>query len=52
MPFSAKDTARYREDVQAEGRSLEAKEREELLKVCSVKDFIQPAEFEQFSTDM
>ncbi|KAH6648495.1 Decaprenyl diphosphate synthase-like protein [Truncatella angustata] len=32
MPFSAKDTARYREDVQTDGRSLKAKEREDLLK--------------------
>lgn len=33
MPFSAKDTAIYREDVQADGKALRAKDREELLKV-------------------
>ncbi|KAK9771372.1 putative ditrans,polycis-polyprenyl diphosphate synthase [(2E,6E)-farnesyldiphosphate specific] [Seiridium cardinale] len=32
MPFSAKDTARYREDVSTGGQSLKAKEREQLLK--------------------
>lgn len=37
MPFSAKDTAKYREDVQKDGKLLKPKEREELLKVrCAV----------------
>lgn len=34
MPFSAKDTAKYREDVQKGGKLFKAEEREELLKVC------------------
>jgi 1,6-anhydro-N-acetylmuramate kinase len=33
MPFSAQDTAKYREDVRSDGKSLQAAEREQLLKV-------------------
>ncbi|KAF2994127.1 hypothetical protein E8E14_002646 [Neopestalotiopsis sp. 37M] len=32
MPFSAQDTAKYREDVRSDGKSLQAAEREQLLK--------------------
>ncbi|KAI0176660.1 Decaprenyl diphosphate synthase-like protein [Pestalotiopsis sp. NC0098] len=32
MPFNSSDTAKYRDDVRSDGKSLKAKEREQLLK--------------------
>jgi hypothetical protein len=42
MPFNAKDTAKYRQDVSSDGNLLAAKDREELVKVCTASRIARP----------